>query len=55
MKYQSDVVLIGGGIAGIVTALECLEGGRSVTIIDRDVAENFGGLAKESFGGMFFV
>jgi len=54
-NYQSDVVIIGGGIAGIVTALECLEGGKSVTIIDRDVAENFGGLAKESFGGMFFV
>ncbi|MDP6873993.1 MAG: FAD-binding dehydrogenase [Alphaproteobacteria bacterium] len=54
-KYQSDVVIIGGGIAGIVTALECLDGGKSVTIIDRDVAENFGGLAKESFGGMFFV
>ena len=54
-KYQSDIVIIGGGIAGIVTALECLEGGKSVTIIDRDVAENFGGLAKESFGGMFFV
>ncbi len=54
-KYQSDVVIIGGGIAGIVTALECLEGGKSVTVLDRDAAENFGGLAKESFGGMFFV
>jgi len=54
-KYQSDVVIIGGGIAGIVTALECLDGGKSVTIIDRDTEENFGGLAKESFGGMFFV
>lgn len=54
-NYQSDVVIIGGGIAGIVTALECLEAGKLVTILDRDAQENFGGLAKESFGGMFFV
>lgn len=54
-KYQSDVVIIGGGIAGIVSAIECLAGGKSVSIIERDAEENFGGLAKESFGGMFFV
>jgi len=53
--HRADVVIIGGGIAGIVTALECLSGGKSVVLIDRDKQENFGGLAKESFGGMFFV
>ena len=54
-KQQSDVLIIGGGISGIVAAQELLEAGKSVMILDRDSAENFGGLARESFGGMFFV
>jgi uncharacterized protein len=52
---RSDVLIIGGGIAGITTALELLEGGKSVALIDRDEESVFGGLARESFGGMFFV
>jgi NADPH-dependent 2,4-dienoyl-CoA reductase/sulfur reductase-like enzyme len=28
---QSDVLVIGGGLAGIVTALECLRAGKRVT------------------------
>jgi uncharacterized protein len=54
-KYTSEVVIIGGGIAGITAALELLNLGKRVIIFDRDKEENFGGLAKESFGGMFFV
>ena len=53
--YKSDVVVIGGGLAGICAALELLDAGKSVTILDRDGEENFGGLAKESFGGIFVV
>jgi len=52
---KTDVLIIGGGIAGISTAIELLSQNRKVWIIDRDIEENFGGLAKESFGGMFFV
>ncbi len=54
-KYQCDVAIIGGGVAGMVAAAELLDAGRRVIIVDRDLEENFGGLAKESFGGMFFV
>ncbi len=54
-NYQADVVVVGGGIAGIVTTLELLNHGKSVVMLDRDISERFGGLAKESFGGMFFV
>lgn len=50
--YSADVVIIGGGLAGIVTALELLDRKKRVLILDRDVADRFGGLAKESFGGM---
>ena len=52
---QSDVIIIGGGLAGIVAGIELLSAGRRVTIVDRDSEANFGGLAKESFGGIFVV
>jgi len=52
---RSDVLIIGGGIAGITAALDLLEGGKSVLLLERDDESVFGGLARESFGGMFFV
>jgi len=48
-------VIVGGGIAGIIAAIELLNDGKKVLIIDRDTEANFGGLAKWSFGGMFFA
>ena len=52
---QSDVLVIGGGLAGIVTALEALRAGQRVTVVDRDTPERFGGLARWAFGGMALV
>jgi len=52
---RSDILIIGGGIAGITTALDLLDGNKSVVLLDRDKESVFGGLARESFGGMFFV
>lgn len=52
---SSDVVIIGGGVAGLVAALELLDAGREVILVDRDTEEHLGGLAKESFGGIFIV
>ena len=54
-NYRSDVIIVGGGLAGIVTALELLDAGKSVLLVDRDRESEFGGLAKWAFGGMFFV
>jgi hypothetical protein len=54
-NYQAQVLVIGGGIAGIVAALELLDGGHSVVLVDRDSRERFGGLARWAFGGMAFV
>jgi predicted oxidoreductase len=54
-KTEYDVVIVGGGIAGIITALELLDSGKKIAILDRDTEARFGGLAKESFGGIFFV
>ncbi len=53
--YQCDVAVIGGGLAGMVCALELLDSGLKVTIFDRDDADRFGGLAKQAFGGMALV
>ncbi|HYA58842.1 MAG TPA: FAD-dependent oxidoreductase, partial [Burkholderiaceae bacterium] len=52
---DSSVIVVGGGIAGIVAALELAQGRRRVLLLDRDVESNFGGQARESFGGIFAV
>jgi len=52
---QTDTVIIGGGISGIAAAIDLLDANKKVVILERDLPEKFGGLAKESFGGMFFI
>jgi predicted oxidoreductase len=54
-QHQSDIIIVGGGIAGIIAAYELLDSGKRILLIDRDKEKNFGGLAKWAFGGMFFV
>src|ERR1700691_4067160 len=53
--YETEIVIAGGGLAGIVAAYELLGRDRRVLLIDKDRRENFGGLAKESFGGVHLV
>lgn len=50
-----DAAIVGGGLAGISAALELLDHGLRVVIIDRDSEQNFGGLAVESLGGMTLI
>src|SRR5215470_11978913 len=52
---ETGVVIAGGGLAGIVTAYELLDRGHRVLLIDKDSREKFGGLAKESFGGVHMI
>jgi predicted oxidoreductase len=52
---EADVVIAGGGLAGLATAFELLDQGRRVLILDRDGEDRLGGLAKRSFGGVMFV
>ena len=54
-KYQCDVAIIGGGIAGVTAALGLLDAGKSVAIFESEGPERFGGSALEAFGGLFFV
>lgn len=52
---KADVVIAGAGLSGMVTAFELLNLGKSVILLDREEEKYMGGLAKESFGGIFFV
>lgn len=54
-NIASDVLVAGGGLAGLVAALEALRAGKSVTVVDRDTPERLGGLALWAFGGMALV
>lgn len=55
VKPSFDVVIIGGGLAGITTALELLDHGLKIALLDRGTEQDFGGLAVQSFGGMLLV
>jgi len=53
--YQSDVVIIGGGLSGLAAASDMLDHNMNVIVLDRDRKEKLGGLAKDSFGGVMMV
>jgi predicted oxidoreductase len=54
VTYRADVVIAGGGLAGLATANELLDRGQRVLILERDSEDRLGGLAKRSFGGVMF-
>ena len=54
--YLADVIIAGGGLAGIVTAYEIIDkSNKKVLLIEKGPREKFGGLAKESFGGIHLI
>ncbi len=53
--YSADVVVIGGGLAAIAAALELAAQKKRVVLLECAPRARFGGLAKLSFGGLFFV
>jgi predicted oxidoreductase len=52
---QPEVIVVGAGLAGLVTTLELLRSGHTVLLLDRCAERELGGLAREAFGGMFMV
>jgi uncharacterized protein len=52
---EHDAIVVGAGLAGLVSTLELLRGGHTVLLLDRCRPEELGGLAREAFGGMFMV
>lgn len=52
LHHRCETLVIGAGLAGISTALELLDRGRSVLLLDAAPREQCGGQANEAFGGM---
>lgn len=52
---QADVVVVGAGLSGLVSAAEAYNAGRTVLILDQEPAASLGGQAHWSFGGLFLV
>lgn len=52
---KADVVVIGGGLAGLVVARQAAERGRSVILVDQEGPQSLGGQAFWSLGGVFMV
>jgi uncharacterized protein len=55
MQTETDVVIIGAGLAGMVAAAELAEAGRRVVIVDQEPEASLGAQAFWSFGGLFLV
>lgn len=52
---DADVIVIGGGLAGLVATAELAAAGRRVIVVDQEPGTNLGGQAFWSFGGLFLV
>lgn len=55
MAEQADVIIVGGGIAGLVAAAELGDRGKRVFIVEQEGENSLGGQAFWSLGGLFFV
>ncbi|HEX9889717.1 MAG TPA: FAD-binding dehydrogenase [Nitriliruptorales bacterium] len=55
MTYDADVIVVGGGIAGLVTAAEAADAGARVLVLDQEPEQSLGGQAFWSLGGLFLV
>jgi predicted oxidoreductase len=50
-----DVIVVGGGLAGLVAATEAADRGLRVCLLDQEGEQNLGGQAFWSLGGLFLV
>ncbi|GAB1378263.1 FAD-binding dehydrogenase [Pararhodobacter aggregans] len=55
LRYQADVAVVGGGLAGLVAACEAAARGKRVLLLDQEGEQNLGGQAFWSLGGLFMV
>ena len=55
MAKKTDVLIIGAGLAGLVAANEAVQRGRHVIMVDQEGAQNLGGQAFWSLGGLMMV
>src|SRR3984893_5612598 len=55
MTNVADVIIVGGGLAGLVAAAELAEAGKKIIIVDQEPEQSLGGQAFWSLGGIFLV
>ncbi|MEO8147072.1 MAG: FAD-binding dehydrogenase [Bacteroidia bacterium] len=55
MSSDTDVIIVGGGLSGLVAANELAAKGKRVMIIEQEPEQCLGGQAFWSFGGLFLV
>ena len=53
--FTPDVIVVGAGLAGLVTTHELVKAGKRVLVLDQENRNNLGGQAFWSLGGLFFV
>ena len=51
-EYKADAVIIGGGIAGITAAIDQVNEGQKVLVIDRDVLAECSSLIRLCSAGL---
>src|SRR3989441_8579229 len=55
MNDGADVIVVGGGLAGLVATAEPADAGRRVILVEQEPEPWLGGQAFWSFGGLFLV
>src|SRR6202162_6470653 len=55
MASDADVIVVGGGLAGLVAATEIADAGKRVIVVDQEGEQSLGGQAFWYFGGWFLV
>ncbi|MFC4785470.1 FAD-binding dehydrogenase [Nocardioides sp. MAHUQ-72] len=52
---ETDVIVVGAGLAGLAAAAEVADAGRRVVLVDQEGEQSLGGQAFWSLGGLFLV
>ena len=52
---ETDVVVVGAGLAGLVATAELADAGKRVILVDQEPEASLGGQAWWSFGGLFLI
>jgi uncharacterized protein len=55
MIMDTDAIVVGGGLAGLVATAELADAGRRVILVEQEGEQSLGGQAFWSFGGLMFV
>jgi uncharacterized protein len=55
MANDADVIVVGGGLAGLVAATEIADAGKRVIVVEQEGEQSLGGQAFWSLGGLFLV